>query len=360
MAAAVSRCRDILAIFIILEIGILWAGPVPQVSIRELVSSADLIVAGRVERVQQTVAGTVIFHGRSYPRQDFQAQISVEQIIKGEPVPPKFVFTYSTPAMDRAGNVAAGGLLAGAYRIVFLSRSPAGYAFASPYTPSLPASPASCGPNLSADPRQYAYHKVLQSILNVLCNSADHDEKLLALQTLNWGQDSAAAPFLRAVMALPDVKADPVLRTSIIGNLLKWKDLTVLPLAEDDLFLPSLHTEAYLKSNLLLAISTLEPKFSVPLLTRALKLPEPEARVGAARFLEYTHSDTAFDGLLFALDDPDREVQFAAMQSLGNLTNQYQWRPRTTEMDASWSACIQHWREFGNRRRHALSAPSSN
>jgi hypothetical protein len=234
---------------------------------------------------------------------------------------------------------------------VFLKRTPTGYAFASPYTASLPASPASCGPNWPVEPEQDAYHEVLQAILDVLCTSSDFQEKRMALATLRWDQDSSAAPFLKAVMALPDVKADPVLRTSIIGDLLEWKDLTALSLAEDDLFLPSQHTDAYLKSNLLLAVSSLDPRLSVPLLTRALKLPEPEARVGAARFLEYTHSDTALDGLLSALDDPDRDVQFAVMQSLGNLTNQHRWRPNTIETDARWFACIQHWREFGERRR---------
>jgi HEAT repeat protein len=161
-------------------------------------------------------------------------------------------------------------------------------------------------------------------------------------------------------MVFHDVKADPVLRTSIISDLLKWKDLTVLSLAEDELFLPSRHTEGYLKSNLLLAVSSLDPQISIPLLTRALKLPETEARVGAARFLEYTHSDTALDALLSALDDPDREVQFAVMQSLGNLTSQHQWRPKTTETDAAWFACVQYWHEFGQHRRPTLVPSSAN
>jgi hypothetical protein len=358
--AAVSRWSLILATSIILETGTTRADIVPQVSIQELVGSADLIIVGRVERVQQTGAGTVTFQGRTYSRQDFQAEISVGQTIKGEPVPPQFVLTYSTPAMDSLGNVAYGGLFTGGYRVLFLNRTPTGYAFASPYTPSLPASLASCGPNWPVELGPDAYHRVLQAILDMLCTSSDLYEKRLALGTLNWAQDSSAASFLKAVMTLPDVKADPVLRTSIIGDLLEWKDLTVLPLAEDELFLPCQHTEAYLKSNLLLAVSSLDPKLSVPLLTRALKLPEPEARVGAARFLEYTHSDTALDGLLSALDDPDRDVQFALMQSLGNLTDQHQWRPNTIEIDARWSACIQHWREFGERRRRALAVPSTN
>jgi HEAT repeats len=354
----VNRRRILLAIFALLETGISRAYPVPTVSITSLVELADLIIVGRVERVQPTGAGEITFHEHTYTRRDFRAEITVDQTIKGDPAARRFGLSYSTPAMDSLGNVAEGGLLANTYRVVFLKETPTGYAFASPYYASLPAGPTPCGQHWGIDLRQDAYHEVLQKVLDVLCAPSGVEEKRLALGTLNWDEDSSATPFLKAAMSLHDVRADPVLRTSIISDLLRWKDLTVLSLAEDELFLPTQHAEGYLKSNLLLAASSLDSQISVPLLTRALKLPEPEARVGAARFLEYTNSDTAMDGLLSALDDPDRDVQFAVMQSLGNLTKQHQWRPQTTETDAAWFACIQHWREFGKQRRRTL-APSS-
>jgi HEAT repeat protein len=108
--------------------------------------------------------------------------------------------------------------------------------------------------------------------------------------------------------------------------------------------------------NLLLAISSLDPHISVPLLSRALDLPEADARIGAARFLEYTQSDSALDALLGALHDPDSQVQFAVMQSLGNLTGDHEWRPTSdAESDPFWGACLRHWAEFANQRR-VLSA----
>jgi HEAT repeats len=287
----------------------------------------------------------------TYARQDFQAEISVDQTIKGAPAPSKFILSYSTPAMDSVGNVAEGELLPDGYQVIFLRKTPIGYALTSPYTPSLPASQTSCGPNWRIDLGQDIYHKIMERILNVICTTSDLEEKRQALNILNWVEDSSAAPFLTAALEPPEVEADAELRTTIIGDLLEWKDLSVLPLAEDDPFQLSQDTEGYLKSNLSLDASSLDPKMSVPLLTRALKLPEPEARVGAARFLEYTKSEAALDALLTGLDDPDREVEFAVMQSLGNLTNQHRWRPKTTEPNAAWFSCIQHWREFGERRR---------
>jgi hypothetical protein len=354
----VTCYRIFLASFLLLAVGIASAELGQALSTKLLVESSDLIVVGRVESVQQTGAGEATFHEHTYARRDFRATITVDQIVKGDPVSSSFILSYSTPAMDSFGNVAEGGLIADSYRIVFLKKTPTGYAFASPYFPSLPASPVSCGPDW--DLGHDAYHKVMQRVLDVLCTHSGTDEKRVAVGILNWSDDSSAAPFLKAALSLLDVKADPVVRTSIIGDLLKWRDLSVLSLAEVDLFEPSQHTDGYLKSNLLLAISSLDPQISVPLLTRALTLPETEARIGAARFLEYTKSDAALDALLSALDDPDREVQFAVMQSLGNLTNQHYWRPQTTETDAAWFACIQHWRQFGGQRRHKLTPSSAN
>src|SRR5580704_7793396 len=172
------------------------------------------------------------------------------------------------------------------------------------------------------------------------------EEKQSALFVLNWTEDASAAPFLKAALNLPNVKSNPTLRVAIVSDLLHWKDLSVLPLAEEDLFDQSVRSSFYPKSNLVLAISGLDPRISVPLLARVLKLPEPDDRVAGARFLEYTNSQAALDILLSALDDPDREVQFAVMQSLGNLTNQHWWRPNTIDPDSHWNVSLEHWREF--------------
>jgi HEAT repeat protein len=184
----------------------------------------------------------------------------------------------------------------------------------------------------------------------LLCTDSTSEEKQSALFILKWWEDSSAAPFLKAALNRPNVKSNPTLRMSIVGDLLQWKDLTVLPIAEQDLFDQSVKSPFYPKSNLVLAISSLEPQISIPLLARVLKLPETEERVAAAHFLEYANSQDAIDVLLTDLDDPNREVQFAVMQSLGNLTNQHWWRPRTLDPDSHWSVCIEHWHEFKAQR----------
>lgn len=248
------------------------------------------------------------------------------------------------------GNVAEGGLAPNTYRVVFLKKTPKDYAFVDPYYPSLPAASGSYGPNWQIELAKDAYHKVLQRLLNLLCTDSTSEEKQLALFALNG--DSSAAPFLKAALNLPNVKSNPTLRMSIVSDLLHWKDLSVLPLAEEDLFDQSVKSPFYPKSNLVLAISSLNPQISVPLLARARRLSDPEVRRAAASFLQYTNAKSSLDVLLSALDDPDREVQFAVMQSLGNLTKQYQWRPNTVDSDSHWIACIEHWREFEAQRNN--------
>jgi hypothetical protein len=339
----------------VLGICFVHADLVPSISIKSLVDSADVIIAGTVESVQQTGAGSIELGGRDYDRLDFQAEIMIDVVIKGEALPHPFVLTFSTPSTDPR-DAARGGLEPNTDRVIFLNRAGSNYKFVSPYSPSLPASPKPCGPNWQVQLGEDPYDKVLQKLLDLLCTDSTSEEKLSALFALNSTEDSGAAPFLKSALNLPNVMSNPTLRMCIVSDLLHWKDLSVLPLAEEDPFSRSETSPFYPKSNLVLAISGLEPQISIPLLARALKLTEPEERIAAARFLEYTNSQTALDILLFALDDPDREVQFAVMQSLGNLTKQYQWRPTTDDSVSHWNDCMQHWREF-EAQRNAASPP---
>jgi hypothetical protein len=335
-----------------LALGIAYAEAhlVPTLSIKGLADSSDLIIAGKVERVREIGSGSIELNGIEHTRLDFQADIRVDETIKGATAPVRFTFSYSTPAADSIGNLAEEVLAPNAYRVVFLKKTTAGFAFASPYYPSIPAASKSCGPDWQEDLGEDTYRRVLRRLLDLLCTDSTSYEKHSALFTLNWAEDSAALPHLKTALSLPNVGSDPTLRMSIVSNLLHWRDLSVLPLAEQDLFDQSVQSSFFPKSNLVLAASSLEPQVSVPLLARVLKSPEPEMRTAAARFLEYTNSQSALGVLLSALDDPNREVQFAVMQSLGNLTNQHQWRPNTTDSESHWKACVQHWREFETRR----------
>lgn len=130
-----------------------------------------------MERVQGTATGEVTPNGVEYPRQDYAAEISVDETIKGEPVPRRFILNFSTPSTDAWGNVAQGSIQPGTYRVIFLNRTSSGYKFVSPYSPSIPASPESCSPNWRVKLSEDAYGRVLERLLNLLCTDSTSEEK---------------------------------------------------------------------------------------------------------------------------------------------------------------------------------------
>jgi hypothetical protein len=217
----------------------------PLLSIERLTEYSDLIVAGKIEFVRETGSGLILLNGTEYARRDFQTDIEVGETLKGTSTPTKFTFTYSIPGADEMGNVAEGNLVADTYRIVFLKKTASGFVFASPYDPSIAAASRSCGSGWGVHLGDDVYRKVLQRLLELLCTDSTDAEKRSALFALGWDQDSAAAPFLKAALSLPNMRTDPTLRMAIVTRLLCWRDLSILPLAEQDLFDQSLRRSVF-------------------------------------------------------------------------------------------------------------------
>jgi len=68
--------------------------------------------------VQQTGSGDVAYNGVNYLRQDWAATISVDEVIKGEPLSHAFILNFSSPSTDAWGNVAQGGVPPNTYRVM--------------------------------------------------------------------------------------------------------------------------------------------------------------------------------------------------------------------------------------------------
>jgi hypothetical protein len=92
------------------------ADVVPTLSAKSLVDRADLIVVGKIERVQEDGTGNITFSGVNYPSKDYEVDISVDETVKGDPVSRRFVLTFSVPSADEWGNVARGSLLPSTHR----------------------------------------------------------------------------------------------------------------------------------------------------------------------------------------------------------------------------------------------------
>ncbi|HYL14389.1 MAG TPA: hypothetical protein VEV41_15205 [Terriglobales bacterium] len=143
---------------------------------------------------------------------------------------------------------------------------------------------------------------------------------------------------------------DEFLRTEALVALLRHRDESLIDAAESELLSGS---TAYWKSNLLFAITQAVPPWrTIPILSEVLAGSSAQMRTPAAVAIYETNSAAGIAPLLRALDDPDPEVAFAVMQGLGNLTRNYAWRPKSTEPDADWFRCLNHWREYRERWNH--------
>jgi HEAT repeat protein len=166
---------------------------------------------------------------------------------------------------------------------------------------------------------------------------------------------------LRAALNNSAAATDPDFRNGLLAALVRREDITVLPQLQAELFSAGEGKRLNSRGNLIFALQFIDGKTSVPILARALKLPDGELRQDAARAMQNTGSadpQQAIDALLSALDDPDRDVQFSVMQSLGYLNRETYWRPHTTNPKEDfgnpyWNECLNHWRQFAISRHPA-------
>jgi hypothetical protein len=80
-------------------------------------------------------------------------------------------------------------------------------------------------------------------------------------------------------------------------------------------------------------------------------------RANAAMALKLAPRDGAIDALLTGLDDPDPTTRFQVMEALSALTRQGKWVPSSPTPDASWSRCVDHWKEFATARNGSGQQP---
>jgi HEAT repeat protein len=193
-----------------------------------------------------------------------------------------------------------------------------------------------------------ALDRVLLRINEALVSaSVPQDQKAEAIRQLGTVKTDSVVPALRTFVHSDVACKDEYLRVEALVALLDHSDESVLEAAEAELLSGSV---PYWKSNLLLAIArAIGPSRSIPILAHVLTSSSAQMRTSAAAAIYQTDSSAGIPPLLTALDDPDPEVAFAAMQGLGNLTRQYKWRPKTIELDADWFRCLDHWREYRQR-----------
>lgn len=301
--------------------------------------------------VQQTGSGEVVVPGdHSIPAHFRIASLHVEEVLKGSPssadITVRYTILYSPAGW--AGGVPQGytiqdTLTPKSVRLVFLKSVGDHYDFTNGSYLSIV-----CAPEAQSRAAQLTLDAVVSRITAALFSpSVPPQEKARAIWQLRETNADSVIVALRAFLSSETARQDEALRTDAIDALLSHKDDSAVDAAKTELLSGS---RDYRKANLLFAITrAVPPSRSIPILADVLAGSSAQMRTTAAVAIYQTDSVLGMSPLLKALDDPDPEVAFAIMQGLGNLTREYDWRPKSTQPDANWFACLNHWREYRQR-----------
>jgi len=315
----------------------------------KLINSSDVVAVARVAAVAQTGSGTVEIPGGQSISAHFRvANLHLTAVLKGTlvsaDIPVRYAILYSPAGWG--GGIPSGytiqdTLTPNSTGLVFLKSVGDRYEFTNGSYLSVVCSPEGPG---NAEPPD-AFNRVLSLITGALFSAnVPQQEKAKAIRQLGAVEADSVIPALRTFVQGDLAREDQFLRTEALVALLWHKDESVVDAAESELLGGS---SPYWKSNLLFAITrAVGPSRSIAVLAQVLAGSSAPMRTSAAVAIYQTNSAAGIPPLLSALDDADPQVAFAVMQGLGNLTQNYAWRPKSTELDANWFRCLNHWREY--------------
>jgi hypothetical protein len=174
---------------------------------------------------------------------------------------------------------------------------------------------------------------------------------------LFYEHDPYVTTLFHASLLQSTTMTDVDLRGALIGALVSRGEDSMLPDLQEVLFTGDLYGHTLMRENLIVVLQHINWHLSLPIAAKALQLPVPELRIMAARAIEHLpiaipHSDPsersepATKVLLSALHDPNPQVVFAVMQSLGDLNDRHDERPISTVPDEQWTECLHFWESF--------------
>lgn len=171
----------------------------------------------------------------------------------------------------------------------------------------------------------------------------DEQERVLQLGQL-W---SSKDPVVHDTAAKLVHDSNPKLQAAALFTLLRAKDASYLLMAREEILKAasgSGNTES--ARNLVLAITQEFPAAeSMSVLKAGALGNNTELRTTIAYAARSTRSADAIPILLPLVDDPDGEVAWNAMHSLGELAEHLDWRPTSRE-SAEWQRCLNLWHEY--------------
>ncbi|WP_263419304.1 HEAT repeat domain-containing protein [Terriglobus albidus] len=296
----------------------------------ELVDSSDTIVTGVATDVRLPLGSQPSQASPSTPGTGTVA-IDVQQIVKGSDVPSAITvrFPGNMPILGLKGTVE------GDFRVYFLHRSGTDYVFTSPSYASLPFHK---GTYVAQDPEE----TIVQGLVSTIEMSSDMSNRLLAIRALDTSKKTMATEALRKVSN----STEPSVHLSVATALVRRNDVTALTQIERAFGDPK-QIPANLLNNANAAIREgIHDSSAIPTLRRLLKSESPVTREAAVTALMHTKSAAAVPALVEALGDPEREIQFVAVTSLGEINGFQKANPSREQFFRDSASYLSRWRTW--------------
>jgi len=337
------------------------AFPIPEQRLLKMLGESDVVAVVLVQQVTTLGFGSVEVHGDPIRAEFRVAQLRFTQVLKGSAPPDGTVsvrYTLLRPAAGWAGGIPehyalSDSLPPNAFRIVFLKHSADAYSLTDGAYLSISAPAKYC--SIATDGLASQLVSCLRDTL--MSRNASFDDRRSTLYQLDEMTNAHVVPSLRDFLNSEAAQRSSELRGETLRILILRHDESMVDAATTLLLQPLMSSESKnycaWKGNIMSAFTrTLPPSRSVPVLSQALHLAEPTTRRHAAESLGDTNSPLAISPLLSAITDADPQVAFNAMQGLGNLTKQYDWRPHSSSKDEDWFRCLRHWQEYRDSPSH--------
>jgi hypothetical protein len=309
---------------------------IPQLNLTDLISHADLVVVGRLNRIESESAGT------SNNCNARTTALSVDQVLKGPTSVSSLAVLFCVPHNPAGGNGYA-DVTAGRYSMFFLKRADDHYVFVSPYYPFFPAIP---GITIEGKTVEERVLRQLASVLQSPTISAKAKESMLF--SLQATQSAILVDALRNSLNTADRK----LQLIVAAALLERNEVSAMNVAEDALINPPSNFPPYLLRNLSSAIERgIKDPTAVPALSAiARRATDIESRKAAMYALRRTNSRTALPALAHGLDDPDFEVRYYAVIGLADISGQPNWRPQLDQFREKEGLYLSHWQSWAQNQ----------
>jgi hypothetical protein len=267
-----------------------------------------------------------------------ETDLQVAQVLKGSSV------GTSVPMLFFLSDEFIGypGIGGGEYAVFFLHSGNAGYTFADPYHPYLPAVPGvrvtEAGPLTSVTAE-------LREVL--ITSSVPLASKRSAIEALETLRTKAATDALIAGTRSADQSAG----IYSLAALLQRDDIDFLPEAEKIIINSGSGVPASFVDDLAWAIreGASDPR-AIPVLINLLSSPNSTVRIAAVSALRRTRSPIALPALARALYDSDPAVRFQSMGGLADITGHARWTPCLCALREAQTKFLAHWRNWAEQQ----------